>query len=440
MCSTTKSKFSPLGGICRAHTALTVSAMSLKVSATLARRRAAPVRPWDCTGGAGGGKIVRSHSPGRATAAQRPTPPPAASGSTPAASGAASAPTVQPATKTPAQRHRSPGNRQAAPQAAQRHTEGRIAQLGTGRRQGGRQGDAEYRRLLQRPGDGCAEPRRSRQCQARSQRSEGTALEAGRPHRQPEAGPARLLYRKTEKRPADSRRQQGRASRGDGLARVQDAPRQKNAQGLDGQQRKAPGPGRRAGIAAAEPPPRHGSRQRPRQFEPHGHRLKEQTPRQRPHAGSQQIGRRTPDDQRQPEGRGAAVDLPGAQHRPRDSRGPLPGQRRPPRPRGQQRLQPERRSMYLLVGIGKDSHRSVPPLCCMPYGSCTIPRGNRRFLPQAGEIQKLVGNCAFVPRPDKPCRKSRQKSGVPGRSPQNNKKDGPRAQSSRRGRPQLREK
>ena len=178
----------------------------------------------------------------------------------------------------------------------------------------------------------------------------------------------------------------------------------------------------------------------PRQFEPHGHRLKEQTPRQRPHAGSQQIGRRTPDDQRQPEGRGAAVDLPGAQHRPRDSRGPLPGQRRPPRPRGQQRLQPERRSMYLLVGIGKDSHRSVPPLCCMPYGSCTIPRGNRRFLPQAGEIQKLVGNCAFVPRPDKPCRKSRQKSGVPGCRPQNNKKDGPRAQSSRRGRPQFREK
>ena len=346
-----------------------------------------------------------------------------------------------------AARHKDPraapplaGEQAGRPQAAQRHTEGRIAQLGTGRRQGGRQGDAEYRRLLQRPGDGCAEPRRSRQCQARSQRSEGTALEAGRPHRQPEAGPARLLYRKTEKRPADSRRQQGRASRGDGLARVQDAPRQKNAQGLDGQQRKAPGPGRRAGIAAAEPPPRHGSRQRPRQFEPHGHRLKEQTPRQRPHAGSQQIGRRTPDDQRQPEGRGAAVDLPGAQHRPRDSRGPLPGQRRPPRPRGQQRLQPERRSMYLLVGIGKDSHRSVPPLCCMPYGSCTIPRGNRRFLPQAGEIQKLVGNCAFVPRPDKPCRKSRQKSGVPGRSPQNNKKDGPRAQSSRRGRPQLREK
>ena len=113
-CSTTKSKLSPLGGICRWQTALTVSAISLKVSATLASLRAAPLNPWACTGGAGGGKILRMTPPGTAMAAAMPTPALKASGSAPAASGAANAPTVQPAVNTPAQRQRSPGQRQAA--------------------------------------------------------------------------------------------------------------------------------------------------------------------------------------------------------------------------------------------------------------------------------------------------------------------------------------
>ena len=162
-------------------------------------------------------------------------------------------------------------------------------------------------------------------------------------------------------RPAKPRRQQRRASRGDELPGVQDAAREKNAQQLGRCQRDTPGQRAGAGFAAAEPPSRHGSRQRPRQFEPHGDGLERQRPRQRPHAGGQQIGGRAADDQRQPEGCGAAPDLPGAQHRPGDGRGPLPRQRRPPCPRGEQRTGIQYRDMYLLVCIGKDSHKFGSP-------------------------------------------------------------------------------
>ena len=113
-CSTTKSKHSPFGGICRWQTAFTVSAMSLRASATPDSLRAAPLSPCACTGGAGGGKTRRSAPVGSAIAAAIPTPALTASGTACTASGAASAPTVQPAAKTPAQRQRSPGQRQAA--------------------------------------------------------------------------------------------------------------------------------------------------------------------------------------------------------------------------------------------------------------------------------------------------------------------------------------
>ena len=54
--STTKSKVSPRGGNCRSHTALTVEAMSDRVSAMVDSRRAAPERLWADAGGAGWGK------------------------------------------------------------------------------------------------------------------------------------------------------------------------------------------------------------------------------------------------------------------------------------------------------------------------------------------------------------------------------------------------
>ncbi len=145
------------------------------------------------------------------------------------------------------------------------------------------------------------------------------------------------------------------------FARVQDAPREKNTQKLGRRQGKAPRQRTHAGFAAAEPPPRHGSRQRPRQFEPHGQGLKGQAAGQRPHARSQQIGGRAADDQRQPERRCPAVDLPGPQHRPGEGRSPLPCQRRPPRPRRQQGFQVQDRGMYIFFCIGKDCHKIGSP-------------------------------------------------------------------------------
>ena len=243
-------------------------------------------------------------------------------------------------------------------QAAQGHGQRRMAQPGAGRRQGRRKGDAEHRRLLQCTRYGRAQPRRRGQRQARSPGPGGKALQAGHPHGQQQAGPPRLLRRELYERPAEPRRQQGGTPRGGQPGRVRDAPGEKKFQRLHGQQRQAAGQRPRAGPAAAQPPPRHSGCQRPRQPEAHRQRLKDQAGRQRARARREQIPRRAADDQRQPERRGPAVDLPGPQHQPRARRGPLPQQRRGPRPRGQQRPGVRRRKMQIFPC--KHSHVSFP--------------------------------------------------------------------------------
>ena len=164
-----------------------------------------------------------------------------------------------------------------------------------------------------------------------------------------------------DERPAKSRRQQSRASRGDGLPGVQDAACKKNFQKLRRQQGKTAGQGAHPQLPAAQPSPGYRSRHPGCQFEPHIQRLKCQAAHQRPHAGSQQIRRRTPHDQRQTERRCAAIDLPRAQGRSGDGGSPLPRQRRPAGPCGQQHPDAGFRGMYILLYIGKNSHWIVSP-------------------------------------------------------------------------------
>ena len=230
-----------------------------------------------------------------------------------------------------------PGAEAGRCQTAQRDRQRRKGKRRAGCRDSSRQRDAQHRRLFQRSGHRRAQPRPGGQRQARSQGPGGTALQAGRGHRQPQADAPRLPRRKMRKRPAEPRRQQGGTPHRDGLGKILDVPHQQQLYDLRCRQRQTAG--QHTGFCAAidKPPYRGGRHCRHPQLDPQQRRLKRQPCRQRAERRRHTVGGRAADDERQPKRRRPAIDLPGPQCRAAEQRRPLPQQRRAARA-GQQLL------------------------------------------------------------------------------------------------------
>ena len=431
--STTKSKLSPFGGAWRSHTALTVAAMSDRVSAMVASRRAAPVRLWAEAGGAGWGN--RSCSIRGGTSRYKSRPAAAAVPSVAAAerSGAASAPRAHPAANTPAQRQRSPGYSAAAPSvpsataSAAKLKEGVAAVTAAASatastalcsRLAAKAAHSPASANSARPG--ANQVRASRWAQAASMAS----------HRQaPRDLPAGRVCMARPKPAASAAVQASRAaSAGVGRAGKPAAScaAASTAQPMAAANPYRPGRSRRAISAAAAPSASGTACSSGKKRQPAHH----STQRRR-----RQIPRRAADDQCQPKGRGAAVDLPGPQQDAGAGGSQLPGQRRdlypggrqpgPGRPgrggrRGGLRLWlgarrcggavyggfldgvrhggslPKRPRGWRRAGTGPGPSRLRPRLCGRRTHEYSGPPA--RFLPQGGEAPKPSKTGAKHPR------------------------------------------
>ena len=152
--------------------------MSDKVSATPESLRAALVRLWVPTGGAGGGNTACRACSGQSRKPSSPAPAARPRVSTPVRLGAASAPSAHPAAYTAAPLRRSPGQR------------GKTERRG-GSGQGHGKHKSQYGGVLQAARAGTAQNAERRPRQPRCKPRQGSALQTGGGHGVPQAGPAR---------------------------------------------------------------------------------------------------------------------------------------------------------------------------------------------------------------------------------------------------------